>query len=291
MVALRWPKNVDLSWNGSPTSVSSPLWWRPTAPSRATRSATCIPPGAPRSLGNTWPRSRASLSATRVVTRRPTGPRSLWLGNRPAARSKTSWPSPAPARTSAARCTGRPTTTASFVRAMTNEPVPNHLKRWWFALGGTPAYLFVVQIVTGILLAFYYEPSPRRPPTSRSATSPKRRPSAGTPQRPQVGRDADDRRGGPPPDAGLLHGRVPEAARDQLDGGHVPPAHCTLVTGFTGYSLVYEQLSYWGATVGANIADSVPLVAASPSACSLAATPTTSARCRGSSCSTRPCSR
>ena len=26
----------------------------------------------------------------------------------------------------------------------------------------------------------------------------------------------------------------------------------TLGTGFTGYSLVYEQLSYWGATVGAN---------------------------------------
>ena len=43
---------------------------------------------------------------------------------------------------------------------LTNEPVPYHLKRWWFALGGTPAYLFIVQIVTGILLAFYYEASP-----------------------------------------------------------------------------------------------------------------------------------
>lgn len=40
-----------------------------------------------------------------------------------------------------------------------DEPVPNHLRRWWFCLGGTPAYLFVVQIVTGILLAFYYQPS------------------------------------------------------------------------------------------------------------------------------------
>lgn len=45
------------------------------------------------------------------------------------------------------------------LREMTNEPVPNHLKRWWFCLGGTPAYLFVVQIVTGILLAFYYQPA------------------------------------------------------------------------------------------------------------------------------------
>ena len=35
---------------------------------------------------------------------------------------------------------------------------------------------------------------------------------------------------------------------------------CTLMTGFTGYSLVYEQLSFWGATVGANITDSVPVV-------------------------------
>ena len=46
------------------------------------------------------------------------------------------------------------------LRELTNEPVPNHLKRWWFALGGTPAYLFVIQIITGILLAFYYQASP-----------------------------------------------------------------------------------------------------------------------------------
>ena len=44
---------------------------------------------------------------------------------------------------------------------LTNEPVPAHLRHWWFCLGGTPAYLFVVQIVTGILLAFYYQPSPQ----------------------------------------------------------------------------------------------------------------------------------
>ncbi|MEM9597404.1 MAG: cytochrome b N-terminal domain-containing protein, partial [Acidobacteriota bacterium] len=35
---------------------------------------------------------------------------------------------------------------------------------------------------------------------------------------------------------------------------------CTLMLGFTGYCLVYEQLSYWGAAVGANIAGGVPLV-------------------------------
>jgi quinol-cytochrome oxidoreductase complex cytochrome b subunit len=35
---------------------------------------------------------------------------------------------------------------------------------------------------------------------------------------------------------------------------------CTLLTGFTGYSLVFEQLSYWGATVAANISEAVPVV-------------------------------
>jgi len=35
---------------------------------------------------------------------------------------------------------------------------------------------------------------------------------------------------------------------------------CTLVIGFTGYSLVFEQLSYWGASVGGNIADAVPRI-------------------------------
>jgi quinol-cytochrome oxidoreductase complex cytochrome b subunit len=34
----------------------------------------------------------------------------------------------------------------------------------------------------------------------------------------------------------------------------------TLTLGFTGYSLVFEQLSYWGATVASNITDSVPVV-------------------------------
>jgi quinol-cytochrome oxidoreductase complex cytochrome b subunit len=37
---------------------------------------------------------------------------------------------------------------------------------------------------------------------------------------------------------------------------------CVLMTGFTGYSLVYEQLSYWDATVGANITDLVPVLGA-----------------------------
>ena len=47
------------------------------------------------------------------------------------------------------------------LRYYSNEPVPLHLKHWWWCLGGTPALLFGVQVVTGILLSFYYVPDPK----------------------------------------------------------------------------------------------------------------------------------
>ena len=47
-----------------------------------------------------------------------------------------------------------------LLRHVGAEPVPYHLKKWWFCLGGTVLYLFIVQVVTGIALTFYYVPSP-----------------------------------------------------------------------------------------------------------------------------------
>ena len=141
----------------------------------------------------------------------------------------------------------------------TNESVPNHLKLWWFCLGGTPAYLFVVQIVTGILLAMYYQPAPSTAYESiryitedatfgwflRSLHK-----WAATLMIASV----------------ILH-----QMRVYFTGAYRRPRELnwvigmgllllTLLTGFTGYSLAFEQLSYWGATVAANISDAVPVV-------------------------------
>ena len=145
------------------------------------------------------------------------------------------------------------------LRELTNEPVPYHLKRWWFALGGTPAYLFVVQIVTGILLAFYYEAAPATAYESvRYITE---EAAFGWYVR-SVHKWA----------ATLMIATVVlHQMRVFFTGAYRKPREinwmvgmmlliCTLMTGFTGYSLVFEQLSYWGATVGANISDTVPLV-------------------------------
>lgn len=143
------------------------------------------------------------------------------------------------------------------LRELTNEPVPNHLKRWWFCLGGTPMYLFVVQIMTGIMLAFYYEASPARAYESVSYIT----------DEAAFGwyiRSVHKWGATLMVAAVILH-----QMRIYFTGAYRKPRElnwmvgmcllvCTLVVGFTGYSLVYEQLSYWGATVGANITDLVP---------------------------------
>ncbi len=145
------------------------------------------------------------------------------------------------------------------LRELTNEPVPYHLKRWWYALGGTPAYLFVVQIVTGILLAFYYEASPRT--AYESVRYITHEASYGWYLRSVHKWGATL----------MIAAVVLHQMRVYFTGAYRKPREinwmvgmclliCTLMTGFTGYSLVYEQLSFWGATVGANIADTVPLI-------------------------------
>jgi quinol-cytochrome oxidoreductase complex cytochrome b subunit len=148
---------------------------------------------------------------------------------------------------------------AGQLRELTNEPVPNHLKRWWWCLGGTPAYLFVVQIVTGILLAFYYEPAPQTAYESVRYIT----------EQAAFGWFI---RGLHKWAATLMVASVVlHQMRVYFTGAYRKPREInwlvgmcllllTLVVGFTGYSLAYEQLSYWGATVGANITDSVPLV-------------------------------
>jgi len=148
---------------------------------------------------------------------------------------------------------------AEHLAELTNEPVPNHLKKWWFCLGGTPAYLFVVQIVTGILLALYYQPAPATAYESiRYITE---EATYGWFLRSMHKWAATL----------MIATMILHQMRVYFTGAYRRPRElnwvigmcllmATLLTGFTGYSLVFEQLSYWGATVAANISDAVPLV-------------------------------
>lgn len=148
---------------------------------------------------------------------------------------------------------------ANVFREITSEPVPNHMKRWWFCLGGTPAYLFVVQIATGILLAFYYQPAPATAYESvRHITQ-------------EVNYGWYIRSLHKWAATLMIATVILHQMRVYFTGAYRKPREinwmigmclllCTLGLGFTGYSLVYEQLSYWGATVGANITETIPFV-------------------------------
>ncbi len=149
--------------------------------------------------------------------------------------------------------------TGDQLRELTNEPVPNHLKKWWFCLGGTPAYLFVVQILTGILLAIYYQPSPSTAYESvRHITD-------------EVTFGWYFRSLHKWAATFMIAAVILHQMRVYFTAAYRRPRElnwligmsllmCTLMVGFTGYSLVFEQLSYWGAKVGGNIAAATPFV-------------------------------
>jgi quinol-cytochrome oxidoreductase complex cytochrome b subunit len=143
--------------------------------------------------------------------------------------------------------------------SMGSEPVPGHLKRWWWCIGGTPAYLFIVQAVTGVLLTFYYVPTPEQAYESVQSITNEIR----------FGwyvRSLHRWSANLMIIALLLHMmRVffTGAYRKPREGNWMVGCCLLLITlgfGFTGYSLVYEQLSYWGATVAGNILNAVPIV-------------------------------
>ena len=145
------------------------------------------------------------------------------------------------------------------LRQLTNEPVPNHIKRWWFSLGGTPAYLFLIQVTTGILLTFYYQP------TVDAAYESVERITNTVPFGWFI-RSIHKWSANLMIITVILHllrvvfTRAYRHPRTLNWVFGVMLLGMTLTFGFTGYSLVNEQLSYWGATVAANLTDSLPLV-------------------------------
>jgi quinol-cytochrome oxidoreductase complex cytochrome b subunit len=145
------------------------------------------------------------------------------------------------------------------LRDVTNEPVPGHLKRWWFALGGTAAYLFMVQLVTGVMLLFYYVPEPGRAYASVAQIST------------EVPLGWWIRSLHKWSATGMIVALCLHTLRVFFTSAYRKPRELTwmvgcllffvtLAEGLSGYSLVYEQLSYWGATVTSNLAAAMPLV-------------------------------
>ncbi|NIR47865.1 cytochrome bc complex cytochrome b subunit [candidate division KSB1 bacterium] len=147
----------------------------------------------------------------------------------------------------------------NLLKEISSEPIPNHLKRWWFAIGGTPLYLFVIQATTGIILTFYYVPNPAEAFESVAHITTSVR----------FGwfiRSVHKWSAHLMVLTVMLHMlRVffTSAYRRPRELNWMIGVGLLLTTvgfGFTGYSLIYEQISYWAAVVGTNIAEATPLI-------------------------------
>ena len=147
----------------------------------------------------------------------------------------------------------------SILKEIGSEPIPNHLNKWWFALGGTVLYLFIIQVFTGIMLTIYYVPSPAEAYESIKIISHEIR--FGWYIR-SLHKWASHL---------MIVALFMHMARVYFTGSYRHPRQLnwmvgfgllgtTLTFGFTGYSLIYEQLSFWGSTVATNLVEALPLV-------------------------------
>ena len=145
-----------------------------------------------------------------------------------------------------------------FVAKQAAKPLPPHVS-WFHTFGSMSLFLLASQIVTGILLMVYYRPTPEKAFESVQFITTKA--AFGW----------------------LIRGLhawgstlmilmlLLHMARTFLMGAYKKPRELTWVIGvllfgavitfgFTGYLLPWTQLSYWGTTIGTEVAGAVPLV-------------------------------
>jgi quinol-cytochrome oxidoreductase complex cytochrome b subunit len=140
-----------------------------------------------------------------------------------------------------------------------NKPVPKYALHWWYCLGGITAFLFVVQGLTGILLAFYYKPTPEAAYASIQYIES------------QVYLGSAIRAIHHWCANGMIVMCVAHMLRVFIMGAYKRPRELnwmsgvfllilTLVFGFTGYLLPWDQRAFWATTVGSEIAGGIPAI-------------------------------
>lgn len=140
-----------------------------------------------------------------------------------------------------------------------NKPVPKFAMKWWYCLGGITAFLFVVQSITGVMLAFYYKPTPEAAFQSIQFIETQVR--FGSSIR-MIHHWAAN---------GMIVMCVAHLMRVFITGAYKSPRELnwvsgvlllvlTLAFGFTGYLLPWDQRAFWATTVGSEIAGSIPVI-------------------------------
>lgn len=177
-------------------------------------------------------------------------------------RGARSWVSRAPWKTLTSRATGWVDERYQVSEPLTKilkKPVPTYALHWWYCLGGITAFLFVVQCVTGILLTFYYSPTPETAYSSIQFIETQVR--FGAAVRAIHHWSAN----------GMIVMCFAHMMRVFITGAYKRPREMTWISGvlllvltlafgFTGYLLPWDQRAFWATTVGSEIAGSIPII-------------------------------
>jgi quinol-cytochrome oxidoreductase complex cytochrome b subunit len=146
-----------------------------------------------------------------------------------------------------------------FKTVVLDEDLPEHMKIWWWCLGGVPAILLLILIVTGIMLAMYYTPSISQAYESIQYITNNvrfgwwlRAVHKWCAELMVVTVSLHVIR--------VFFTRAYTKPRELVWITGVLLLLMTLFAGFTGYSLLYTQKSYWAVTAGTNLAGKIPIV-------------------------------
>lgn len=140
-----------------------------------------------------------------------------------------------------------------------NKPVPKFAQRWWYCLGGITAFLFVVQGITGIMLAFYYKPTPEAAYSSIQFIE--NQVNFGSATRMIHHWSAN----------GMILMCTAHMIRVFIMGAYKKPREfnwvsgvllllLTLGFGLTGYLLPWDQRAFWATTVATEIGAAIPVI-------------------------------
>jgi cytochrome b6 len=140
-----------------------------------------------------------------------------------------------------------------------SKPVPNFARRWWYCLGGITAFLFVVQGLTGIMLAFYYQPTPDQAYASIQYIE--TQVNFGSAVRMIHHWSAN----------GMILMCTAHMIRVFIMGAYKKPREfnwvsgvllllLTLGFGLTGYLLPWDQRAFWATTVATEIGAAIPVI-------------------------------
>ncbi|CUS85032.1 ubiquinol-cytochrome c reductase cytochrome b subunit, partial [Candidatus Kryptonium thompsonii] len=143
-------------------------------------------------------------------------------------------------------------------QAILDEPIPMHMKNWFYALGVTPFILFIFQVLTGILLTIYYVPSPELAYKSVKYITEEVRLGFWIRGLHRWGSNL------------MVVAVFLHMVRVFFTRAYRRPRELNWIIGvlmffitlglcFTGYSLIYDQLSYWATTVGTNMIKEIPI--------------------------------